>query len=96
MGSSKKLLHKIIVSFRKNCRFPSEAAAIPKFITGANWSDHWSFWQNDYPAIMVTDTALFRYPYYHTYEDTPDKIDYDRLARVVSGLQIVIDELTEL
>ncbi len=42
---------------------------------------------------MVTDTALFRYPYYHSPEDTPDKIHYDRLARVVSGLLKVIEVL---
>ena len=39
---------------------------------------------------MVTDTALFRYPHYHTPADSPDKVDYDRLARVVSGLGRVI------
>lgn len=45
---------------------------------------------------MVTDTAPFRYPYYHPVEDTPDKIDYDRLARVVAGLERVIDDLSGL
>ena len=39
---------------------------------------------------MITDTALFRYPHYHTTADSPDQIDYDRLARVVSGLEQVI------
>ncbi|WP_369009903.1 hypothetical protein [Escherichia coli] len=38
------------------------------------------------PALMITDTAPFRYPYYHTPEDTPDKIDCERLARVTAGL----------
>jgi hypothetical protein len=42
---------------------------------------------------MITDTAPFRYPYYHTRLDTPDKIDYFRLTRVVSGLSHVISEL---
>jgi hypothetical protein len=42
---------------------------------------------------MITDTAPFRYPYYHHPEDTPDKIDFDRMARVVDGLESVIDEL---
>ena len=42
---------------------------------------------------MVTDTALYRYPYYHGALDTPDKIDYDRLARLVTGIERVIDEL---
>ena len=42
---------------------------------------------------MVTDTAPFRYPYYHSLEDTPEKVDYARLARVVAGLERVIAEL---
>ncbi|MHC4394220.1 MAG: M28 family peptidase [Planctomycetota bacterium] len=92
--SSRKILHTIVASFRRNCRFPSQGGAVPQFVPGINWSDHWSFWQQGYPAIMVTDTAIFRYPHYHTSEDTPDKLDYDRLARVVSGLEAVITELT--
>jgi hypothetical protein len=42
---------------------------------------------------MVTDTAPFRYPHYHEAEDTPDKLDYGRLARVVAGLERVVGEL---
>ncbi len=42
---------------------------------------------------MVTDTAMFRYPYYHDAEDTIDKVDFERTARVVRGLEKVIDEL---
>ena len=44
---------------------------------------------------MVTDTALFRYPHYHTAKDTPDKINYDRLARVVIGLKRTIADLVD-
>jgi len=42
---------------------------------------------------MVTDTAFLRYPYYHTPEDTPDKINFDRMARMVVGLEKVIEKL---
>jgi hypothetical protein len=56
-------------------------------------SDHWSFWQEGYPALMVTDTAPFRYPHYHTSEDTVDKIDFEKTARVVRGLSGVVDDL---
>ncbi|MHC4114761.1 MAG: M28 family peptidase [Planctomycetota bacterium] len=88
--SSRHLLHKVIASFRKGSKFPSEGGAIPEAIAGISWSDHWSFGQEGYPAIMITDTAVYRYPYYHMPEDTADKIDYDRLARVVSALEAVV------
>lgn len=87
------LVRRCVESFRRNAQFPSEGAALPAGLPGVCWSDHWAFWQAGYPAVMITDTAPFRYPFYHTLQDTPDKIDYERLARVVSGLDKVIQEL---
>jgi Zn-dependent M28 family amino/carboxypeptidase len=84
--SSRPLLHEVIALFRRHAAFPSEGVAAPGFIPGVDWSDHWSFWKEGYPALMVTDTAPYRYPHYHTKTDTPDRVDYDRLARVTSGL----------
>lgn len=83
---SRRLMHEAIAAFRRRAEFPSEGVAAPAFIPGVDWSDHWSFWQEGYPALMVTDTALYRYPHYHSPGDTPDKVDYERLARVVTGL----------
>jgi hypothetical protein len=81
----------------KNRRFRNvrakRGAAVREQIPGAGWSDHWSFWQAGYRAIMVTDTAFFRYAHYHTEGDTPDKVDYERTARVVAGLAGMIAEL---
>jgi Zn-dependent M28 family amino/carboxypeptidase len=91
---SRELLRVAIVSFRRHAQFPSEGAALPNALPGVGWSDHWSFWQVGYKAIMVTDTAPFRYPYYHTEQDTPDKLDYDRFVRVVDGIDQVIADLT--
>jgi Zn-dependent M28 family amino/carboxypeptidase len=93
--SSRRLVRRSIQSFRRATAFPSEGAAVPGWVTGVGWSDHWSFWQEGYPAIMVTDTALFRYPHYHAPTDTPDRIDYDRTSRVVSGLVEVIADLAD-
>ena len=90
------LLRRVITLFRKNAKIPSEGASLPAFIPGVSWSDQWSFWQHGYPAIMVTDTAPFRYPYYHSSNDTPDKLDYDRFTLVVSGMEKVIQELANL
>ncbi len=91
--TNKKLLHQCIASFRQHCQFPSEGAAAPSFLPGVSWSDQWSFWRFGYPAIMITDTALFRYPYYHNVEDTPDKIHYEKMARVVYALNFIIENL---
>ena len=91
--ASKRLVRDAIATFRKSCRFPSEGAALPGGMPGVGWSDHWAFWQAGYPAIMITDTAPFRYPHYHLATDTPDKIVFDRMARVVVGLQTVIQQL---
>ena len=90
---SRALVRRAVGTFRRCAVFPSEGMAAPAWIAGIGWSDHWAFWQHGYPAIMITDTALFRYPPYHTAEDTPDKIAYDRMARVVSGLQHVVGDL---
>jgi Zn-dependent M28 family amino/carboxypeptidase len=86
------LVRRCIRSFRRSTAFPSEGLAAPGWITGVGWSDHSSFWEQGYHAVMVTDTALFRYAPYHTSEDTPDKISYGHMARVVAGLaRVVID-----
>jgi hypothetical protein len=90
---SRSLLHRVLSIFRAQGKLPSEGAALPSFIPGVAWSDQWSFWQHGYPGIMVTDTAPFRYPHYHSLTDTPDKLDYDRFALVVSGMLKVIEEL---
>ncbi|MBC8023321.1 MAG: M28 family peptidase [Burkholderiales bacterium] len=84
--ASRGLVRRAVGTFREKARFPSEGVAAPQIVPGIDWSDHWAFWREDWPALMITDTAPFRYPHYHTAQDTPDKIDYERLARVVRGL----------
>ena len=91
--SSRRLLQQALATFRESTAFPSEGVAAPGWVMGVGWSDHWSFWQAGYPAIMVTDTALFRYRHYHAATDTADKLDYPSLARVTSGLANVAAEL---
>jgi hypothetical protein len=90
---SRGLLHRAIAAFRDRGTLPTQGAAAPSWVPGVWWSDHWSFWLNDYPAIMISDTAPYRYPFYHTPQDTPDKLDYDRTARVVDGLTHVVRAL---
>ena len=92
---SRALLHRAIRLFRQQAKLPSEGGALPSFIPGVGWSDQWSFWQCGYPAFMITDTAPFRYPHYHEATDTPDKLEYDRFALVVSAVEKMIAELAK-
>jgi Zn-dependent M28 family amino/carboxypeptidase len=87
---SRELLEAVAHAFRSRSRVPLQAAAMPAGLPGAGWSDHWSFWQAGYPGLMVTDTAPWRYPWYHTAQDTPDKIDFEKLADVVDGLEAAL------
>jgi hypothetical protein len=84
--SSKSLLKGMLRGFRENSTFPSEGVLLPQWVPGADWSDHRSFWNEGYDAIMVTDTALYRNHRYHTGLDSPDSLDYDKMSRVVVGL----------
>jgi Zn-dependent M28 family amino/carboxypeptidase len=91
--ASQGLVRRSVGSFRRQASIPAEGAAVPGWITGVGWSDHWSFWEQGYPGVMVTDTAPFRYAEYHTPLDTPDRVSYGHLARVVAGLERVVVDL---
>ena len=91
--ASRSLVRQAVGAFRAATPFPAEGVAAPSGIEGIHWSDHWAFWEAGYPAIMVTDTAPFRYPHYHAATDTPEQLDYSGFARVTGGLAEVIAAL---
>jgi len=91
--ASRRLLRQTVEAFRLHSDFPVEHLAGPPLIQGLSWSDHSSFWHQGYPAIMITDTAFYRYPHYHTGSDTPDQLTYGAMARVVDGLAGAILDL---
>lgn len=91
--AARDLVRGVVGSFRRHARFPSEGAVLPGAISGVEWSDNWSFSRQGYPAMMITDTAPFRYADYHTTNDVPARLNYDRFAYVVDRLEPVIAEL---
>lgn len=91
--ASRPFLQALARAFRASGDFPAQTASLPEALTGVGWSDQWSFWREGYPGVMVTDTAPFRYPHYHTAGDTVDKIDSVRFARVVEGLLGAVTQL---
>lgn len=78
--ASRDLLKHSISMFRQVAKIPSEGLSAAADLEGVNWSDHWSFWQAGYPALMITDTAPFRYEHYHKSTDTYEKIDYIKMS----------------
>ena len=83
---SRRVMLKLARAFRQVTAFPLEHVATFAFVPGVAWSDHLSFWRQNYKALMVTDTAFYRYPYYHSSNDTAEKLDYSCLAQVCQGL----------
>jgi Zn-dependent M28 family amino/carboxypeptidase len=77
-GRDPAFFAKFCESFAETKSIPSLPATLPHL----GVSDHWSFWQCEYPAIMLTDTAMYRNEHYHAATDTPEKLDYDQMADV--------------
>jgi Zn-dependent M28 family amino/carboxypeptidase len=90
---SRDFVTRCIGLFRHFCQFPSEGVAAPPFFRDVNRSDHWSFWQFGYPALMLTDTSNFRNTLYHTKKDVPAIINFEGLARVTNGMALVVNDL---
>ncbi len=83
---SRRLMRRLVDAFKANTDFPVQHAATLRFVPGVSWSDHYSFWRHGYRAVMITDTAFYRYPYYHTQWDSPDRLAYPAFARATDGL----------
>lgn len=90
---SRELVKRVTRAFRATKALPVASASLPGGLQGVGWSDHWSFWQVGYPAVMVTDTAPFRNPNYHRPGDTPETLDYVRLADAVHALRDSVGDL---
>ncbi len=84
---SRKIVKRIVQGFKKGSSFPIEWIVAPGFIPGINFSDHWSFWKEGLPAVMITDTAYLRNPHYHRTTDFPSTLDYERMAVMLLGLK---------
>ncbi len=81
-----KRQHAFTRGFKTAAKFPATSVPVPRRLVDLWLSDHGPFWDEGYPAVMVTDTSWFRNPHYHEPTDTPDTLDYDRMARVAVGV----------
>src|SRR5439155_16726143 len=81
--------------FKRVTRFPLFSIVLPEAIHEIRLSDNSSFWDQGYPALMLTDTSFLRNPHYHQSSDTPDTLDYDRIAQVTLGVAGALRRLAD-
>jgi hypothetical protein len=67
----------------------------PRSLPGLDLSDNASYWDRGDPAVMITDSAFYRNPNYHTASDRPETLDYARMARVVEGVARAVVDLAK-
>jgi Zn-dependent M28 family amino/carboxypeptidase len=89
---AKKFTARVSGDFQKGTDLPVVTLSAPPIVIGIDFSDHWSFGKFGYPACMVTDTAFYRNLNYHGPTDVPETLDYVRMAKVVDGLKVAIEE----
>jgi len=93
---SRRFGHPVLKGFHNNNRLPAESLFVPFngwLLPATRLSDHASFWDAGWPALMVTDTAFFRNPNYHLPSDTIDTLDFDFMAELVTSLELALLEL---
>ena len=86
---SRQLARQITAQFQNNKQLPVVRLTVPLngwILPAVRLSDHASFWDQGFKAVMVTDSAFFRNPHYHTAADTMDKLDYEFMAELVESL----------
>ncbi len=91
--SSRSFTRRIKRAFKRVSSVPVESLNAVSFVPGVNFSDHRNFWKFGYPAFMITDTAFYRNPNYHSAGDRPETLDYDRMEEIAKGLFAAIRDI---
>jgi Zn-dependent M28 family amino/carboxypeptidase len=91
--ASRRLVKEVSQSLKRHSSLPVETLTTVSAVPGVDFSDHKPFWDEGYPAVMITDTAFYRNPNYHTERDTIDTIDFRRLSILRTGLEETIKDL---
>lgn len=93
---SRSLTRTLAHGFRRNPALPVETLTVPLkggLLPAVRLSDHSSFWDAGWPAVMITDTAFFRNPHYHTPGDRLETLDFGFMGRLVGSLELALDGL---
>jgi hypothetical protein len=82
----RKIVRRMKSKMRSGSVIDIRSINAPRWVTGIDYSDHLNYWNYGYDAVMINDTSWYRGNQYHTGGDTPDRLDYERMAQVVSGV----------
>ena len=91
--SQRSLVRSVKTAMKGVTPLPVYSFSGPRFIPGVDFSDHINFWNEGYPAVMITDTAFHRNLNYHHLDDTANELEYDRMAMVVVGVFEAVRDL---
>lgn len=89
------VVRRIKRAMRSASPLPVHSINAPRWIPGVDFSDHVNYWDAGYDAVMITDTAFYRNPYYHSALDRPETLDYRRMAMVVQGVYAAVLSLAQ-
>ncbi len=67
-----------------------QSLSAPTILAGVDFSDHMNYWKEGYRAVMITDTAFYRNPNYHTATDTVNTVNLGKMVEVVKGVYNVV------
>lgn len=91
--SSRNLVKSVADILKRHADLPVESLVAVSVLPGVDFSDHKPFWDEGYPAVMITDTAFYRNPNYHSESDTIETLDFRRLASLIPALAATVKEL---
>jgi len=79
-------LRKIKRGLKSQNHVKVKSVIAPASVPGIDFSDHLNYWDRGYKAAMITDTSFYRNGNYHQSGDTPETLDFTRMAHVTDGI----------
>jgi Zn-dependent M28 family amino/carboxypeptidase len=87
------LVRRTKAAMRNAAPLPVYSINAPTIVPGVDFSDQLNYWHAGYSAVMISDSAFYRNHNYHTAQDTPERLDYKRMAMVVEGVYAAVTDL---
>lgn len=90
----------LVLQFRRGFKRKSNmrlySINLPEKVHSIRLSDHSSFWDYGFPALMVTDTSFFRNPNYHKASDLPATLNYPKMAEGCCGVAGAVAQIARV